>query len=172
MPTRLKDYDLESSFLTYSEAIKSEEKDLWEKAIKEEKDSLEKNKTWEIVDRSEAKNRKIITSKWIFTIKPGGRYKARLVARGFLQKYSIDYKETYSPVVNITSVRLLLSIAGQKGYKIKQFDVKTAFLYGNLEEDIYMEVPLGYNLNKDKVCKLKKSLYTVLNRRHLCGISD
>ncbi|KAJ8736818.1 hypothetical protein PYW07_000089 [Mythimna separata] len=159
LPIRLKDYDLETSFLTYSEVLKSDERSLWEKAIKEEKDSLEKNKTWEVVDKTEAGNRRLITSKWIFTVKPEGRYKARLVARGFLQKYNIDYKETYSPVVNTTSVRLLLSIAAQKGLQLKQFDVKTAFLYGELNEDIFMEVPLGYDYGENKICKLKKSLY-------------
>lgn len=163
VPERYKDYlmnyDTEASMLTYEEAIESREKDKWKRAIEEEIKSLEENKTWLFVDEKEAKGRKLVTSKWIFTVKSDGRYKARLVARGFQQKYKIDYDETYSPVVNSTSLRTLLSIAAGKGLKMKQFDVKTAFLHGDLKEYIYMKVPKGYDGKEGKVCKLNKSLY-------------
>ncbi|XP_062528652.1 copia protein isoform X2 [Bombyx mori] len=161
-PDRYKDFimeDGEFSLLTFEEAIESKEKENWLKAIKEEMDSLKENNTWSLVDKKEAEGRKLVTSKWIFSVKPDGRYKARLVARGFQQKYKIDYDETYSPVIDTTSLRILLSIAADKGLKLKQFDIKTAFLHGNLKETIYMKVPKGYNNCEGKVCKLNKSLY-------------
>jgi transposase InsO family protein len=155
----LMDYDTEVSMLTYEEAIESREKGKWKQAIEEEIGSLEENNTWSFVNEQEAKGRKLVTTKWIFTVKSDGRYKARLVARGFQQKYKIDYDETYSPVVNTTSLRILISIAAAKGLKMKQFDVKTAFLHGDLKETIYMKVPKGYLNKEGKVCKLNKSLY-------------
>ncbi|CAK1553425.1 unnamed protein product [Leptosia nina] len=98
-PDRYKDFimeDGEFSLLTFEEAIDSKEKENWWKAIKEEMNSLKENNTWSFVDEKEAEGRRLVTSKWIFTVKGDGRYKARLVARGFQQKYKIDYDETYS----------------------------------------------------------------------------
>ncbi|CAK1553247.1 unnamed protein product [Leptosia nina] len=98
-PDRYKDFimeDGEFSLLTFEEGIDSKEKENWWKAIKEEMNSLKENNTWSFVDEKEAEGRRLVTSKWIFTVKGDGRYKARLVARGFQQKYKIDYDETYS----------------------------------------------------------------------------
>lgn len=163
LPSRFNDFEVdflaECALLTYEKAVASSEKEKWLEAIEEEKKSLEKNGTWELVDEKEAQGRKLLTSKWVFAKKADGRYKARLVARGFEQKYKVDYEETYSPVVNSVSLRSLLSIAAQKRLKLRQFDIKTAFLHGNLNEKIYMQIPKGYPDNKGKVCKLKKSLY-------------
>lgn len=86
-------------------------------------------------------------------------YKARLVIRGFTQEYGIDYNETFSPVVQFTSIRTIVAIVAEKKLKLKQFDVKTAFLYGDLEENMFMEQPIGFSDESTKVCKLKKSLY-------------
>ncbi|UYV79065.1 hypothetical protein LAZ67_17000981, partial [Cordylochernes scorpioides] len=110
-------------------------------------------------------NAKAIGCKWIFRIKRKGngeidRYRARLVAKGFSQRRGIDYKETFAPVVRYDSVRVLLALATVMDMEIMQFDIKTAFLNGDLDEDIYMQIPEGIEVeNKNLVCKIKKSLY-------------
>lgn len=147
---------------SYTEAMNREDNNEWHKAMEEEIASLMKNKVWILVDRPEGTN--IVTSRWVLKKKrkPDGRldrYKARLVARGFSQIYGVDYNETYAPVANMTSIRLLLAYAAVEKLEIAFFDVKTAFLYGNLDETIYMEQPEGFEVEEDKVCLLKKSLY-------------
>jgi len=148
--------------LTYEEAMNRPDKDLWKKAIEEEFDSINKNNVWTIVDKPLGKN--IVSTKWIFKIKknPEGdiqRYKARLVARGFLQRYGVDYLETYAPVASSITIRLLLAAVPIFGWKVRGFDVKTAFLYGDLEEKVYIEQPEGFNVQEGKVLQLNKSLY-------------
>lgn len=86
------------------------------------------------------------------------RYKARLVAQGFSQKFGEDYDEVFAPVARSATFRILMSIAGVNNYYVKQFDVKTAFLNGHIEEEIYMKQPPGFEKGT-KVCRLKKSLY-------------
>ncbi len=144
---------------TYSQAISGPNAKNWKEAIKSEYDSLMSNKTWEIVDIPQ--NRKAIKCKWIFKIKSDGRFKARLVAKGFTQKYGIDYVDTFAPVAKWDSIRLILSLAASKDWEIHQLDVSTAFLNGELEEEIYIEQPEGFVQKglEHKVCKLKKSLY-------------
>ena len=144
--------------LTYAEAVSGVDKERWKKAIEEEKSSLRINKTWELIDRNEIKNTKILTSKWIFKVKEEGKYKARLVVRGCEQKEGIDYEEIYSPVINSAPLRMVLALAAVKDYYIVKFDIKTAFLYGEIQEEIYMRLPEGYE-EQDKICKLKKALY-------------
>ncbi|GJS21072.1 retrovirus-related pol polyprotein from transposon TNT 1-94 [Tanacetum coccineum] len=110
--------------------------------------SRRKNKTWELVDHPAGQ--KLVSCKWLFKIKEGinggqnPRYKAMLVARGFTQRTGIDYNEVFSPVVRHTSIRVILALTACKDYELKQLDVKTAFLHGNLEEVIYMRQPPGY----------------------------
>ncbi|RDX95085.1 hypothetical protein CR513_22434, partial [Mucuna pruriens] len=124
------------------EALKDEN---WVQVMKEEMKALEKNSTWEIVDRP--KDKRALSMIYAMECKSDGtleRYKARLVAKGYTQTYGIDYEETFAPVA-----------------KMDMFDVKNDFLHGDLEEEVYMEIPQGfYSRNeKNKACKLKKALY-------------
>ena len=135
----------------------------WQEATNSEYESLMQNKTWELTQKPNG--RKTVCSKWIFKVKVGEngveRFKSRLVAKGYSQKYGIDYCETFSPVVRLTSLRTMLAYAVKNDMFIHQMDVETAFLNGDLEEEIYMEQPEGYVKpgNEHLVCKLKKSLY-------------
>ncbi|CAM8986915.1 unnamed protein product [Rhodiola kirilowii] len=149
---------------TYDEAIRSVEGPLWKEAIKIELDSIMQNHTWELVDIPHGC--KPLDSKWIFTkkLKVDGtieKYKARLVIKGYRQKEGLDYFDTFSPVTRIISIRMIIAIAALRNLEIYQMDVKTAFLNGDLEEEIYMEQPEGCRVSgqERKVCKLVKSLY-------------
>lgn len=153
-PSRLNDF----VYLTYDEALTGEEKSKWAEAIQEEKDSLTRNNTWTVVDMNKTNGAKLLNNKWVFKVKNNGTYKARLVVCGCEQEYGIDYTETYSPVVNINSLRVLFALAASRNSNIIGFDVKTAFLYGELSEEIYMKMPKGYE-QKNQACKLNKSLY-------------
>ncbi|KAH9764942.1 retrovirus-related pol polyprotein from transposon RE1 [Citrus sinensis] len=137
----------------------------WKVAMNDEMRSLQKNQTWELVDLPPGK--KPVGCRWIYTIKYKAdgsikRYKARLVAKGYTQTYGIDYTDTFAPVAKINTIRILLSLAVNLDWPVQQFDVKNAFLHGDLSEEIYMDLPPGCSgperLNQ-KVCKLKKSLY-------------
>ena len=146
----------------YDQAIKSDENNEWLKAMQDEYDSLIKNQTWILVDAP--KDQKIVDNRWVYRVKRNpdstvNRYKARLVARGFSQSYGVDYTETFSPVVKFASIRTLLAIAAERKMYMKQFDVQTAFLYGDLAETVYMKQPVGFNDGTNRVCKLLKSLY-------------
>ena len=150
--------------VTFEQAMCSPDSKEWQKAVQEEMDSILKNKVWEIVDLPD--ERKPIGCKWIFKkkLKADGsieKYKARLVAKGFTQVEGIDFKETYSPVSRFISIRCLLAIVSYLDLELHQMDVKTAFLNGDLEEEIYMEQPEGFVVSGEetKVCKLIKSLY-------------
>ena len=127
-------------------------------------DSLEKNKTWDLVELPES--RKVVGYKWVYKLKKGAddivpKYKARLIAKEFSQKAGIDFHEIFSPVVKLVSIRILLALVALYDLELEQLDVKTAFLHGDLEEEIFMEQPEGFvqNRNKRFVCKLKQSLY-------------
>lgn len=153
------DLDEEEAMISYQECVKSKDSKEWEKAINEEKESLEKNKTWELIDEKYAQGKQILTSRWVFKIKEDGRYRARLVARGCQQhKNSLDFKETYSCVVNAPSLRIILALAAMKNLNFLTFDIKSAFLNGDLHEEIFMKLPEGFN-HPRKVCLLKKALY-------------
>ncbi|KAL0312996.1 UNVERIFIED_CONTAM: Retrovirus-related Pol polyprotein from transposon TNT 1-94 [Sesamum radiatum] len=130
--------------------------------MEEEISSLMKNKTWTLVPKP--KNASIVDCRWLFKIKQESestRYKARLVAKGFTQKEGIDFTEIFSPVVKYTTVRIILALTAHFNWELKQMDVKTAFLHGDLDETIYMSQPDGFLSDKhpDHVCLLKKSLY-------------
>lgn len=147
---------------TYEEAIQGEDSEAWNKTMKEEKESLDKNQTWILVDPPVDKQ--ILQNRWVFKYKPAAgshtrKHKARLVVKGFTQRPGIDYGETFSPVVKFSSIRSILAVAAATGMHLAQFDVKTAFLHGDLQEDVYMTQPKGLEDGTDQVCKLKKALY-------------
>ncbi|KAH9716025.1 protein kinase domain-containing protein [Citrus sinensis] len=126
------------------EALKVPE---WKKAVREEMEALEKNRTWEMVYLPEGKL--IVGCKWIFTVKYNSygsleRYKARLVAKGFTQTYGVDYQETFAPVAKLNTIRILLSVVVNLEWPLFQLDVKNAFLNGELEEEVYMGAPPGF----------------------------
>ncbi|KAE8706377.1 hypothetical protein F3Y22_tig00110393pilonHSYRG00025 [Hibiscus syriacus] len=146
---------------TFEEASQSSE---WMTAMKEEIDALQQNQTWDLVPK--IKDVKPISCKWIYKIKrhPDGsieRYKVRLVARGFSQRYEPDYHETFSPVAKLTTVRVLLALAANKDWNLCQMDVKNVFLHGELDREIYMTQPMGFQSqdHPEYVCKLQKALY-------------
>ncbi|GBN28831.1 Retrovirus-related Pol polyprotein from transposon TNT 1-94 [Araneus ventricosus] len=148
---------------SYLEAKNSADWQNWEFAMKNELDSLNKHKVWEIVDRP-AKT-KLVKSKWVYSLKQSDngetKYKARLVAAGSNQIKNKDYLESYSPVVNIESFRLLITLASKLNLMVRFFDVKTAYLYSDIEETVYMLPPPGFErlVGDEKVCKLKRSIY-------------
>jgi hypothetical protein len=149
---------------TIEEAYSSPDVDLWKEAVQSEMDSIMSNGTWEVVDRPYGC--KPIGCKWVFKkkLRPDGtieKYKARLVAKGYTQKEGEDYFDTYSPVARLMTIRVLLSLAASHGLFVHQMDVKTAFLNGELEEEIYMDQPDGFIAKgqEGKMCKLLKSLY-------------
>jgi len=112
--------------------------------MNDEMRSLQKNQTWELVDLPQGK--KPVGCRWIYTIKYKAdgsieRYKARLVAKGYTQTYGIDYTDTFAPVAKINTIRILLSLAVNLDWPVQQFDVKNAFLHGDLSEKIYMDLP-------------------------------
>ena len=149
---------------SFEEAMMGPDSDKWREAAESEMDSMSVNKVWTLVDLPDGV--KTIECKWIFKKKTDmdGNiriYKARLVAKGYKQIHGIDYDETYSPVAMLKSIRILLAIAAHYDYEIWQMDVKTAFLNGNLEEDVYMTQPQGFTVpgSVGKVCKLQRSIY-------------
>ncbi|KAI3728566.1 hypothetical protein L6452_17204 [Arctium lappa] len=157
-------YVVESEPKTYHEAVTSSEGPQWKEAINSEIESILQNHTWELVDLPPGC--KPLGYRWIFKrkMKADGsidKYKERLVIKRYRQKEGLDYFDTYSPVTRITSIRLVLAIAAIRNLQIHQMDVKTAFLNGDLEEEIYMEQPEGFVAlgQENKVCKLIKSLY-------------
>lgn len=139
------------------------------RAMFEEITSIKDMKTWKVKSKDDIQaNRRIIRSKWVFDYKIDKenyiiRFKARLVAMGNDQIENVDYKNTFSPVVKIQSVRFIISLSILFGLKIEQTDIKTAFLYGNLTEKNYMKMPQGFEeYTKDGVemiCELQQSLY-------------
>jgi hypothetical protein len=140
------------------------EKQKWLEAANEEMNSLMGLQAWELTELPEG--RRAIGCKWVFKTKYDSegkayRHKARLVAKGYSQKYGDDYDATFAPVAKQTTFRTLLAIAAVRKMKVHHFDVKTAFLNGEIEENLFMSQPEGYisEGNEHLVCKLKRSIY-------------
>uniref|UniRef100_A0A2N9FFW3 Integrase catalytic domain-containing protein n=1 Tax=Fagus sylvatica TaxID=28930 RepID=A0A2N9FFW3_FAGSY len=148
---------------SFQEVQSHKDKQSWMKAMHEEMDSLHKNNTYELVELP--KGKKALRNKWVFKLKKDGeklvKYKARLVVKGFNQKQGIDFDEIFSPVVKMSSIRVILGLTASLDLELEQMDVKTAFLHGDLKEEIYMVQPEGFEAKgkEHKVCRLKKSLY-------------
>lgn len=147
--------------MNYHHALANEK---WRLAMDAEYTALMQNGTWSLVPKPSGHN--IISCKWVFRIKEHAdgsvdKYKARLVARGFTQQHGIDYFETFSPVVKMSTVRLVLSIAISRQWDIRQLDISNAFLHGVLNEDVYMHQPPGFQdpSKPGFVCKLHKAIY-------------
>ena len=155
-------YLLDDTPRTIEEAYSSPHADYWKEAVRS--NSIMSNGTWEVVERPYGC--KPVGCKWVFKkkVRPDGtfeKYKARLVAKGYTQKEGEDFFGTYSPIARLTTIRVLLSLASSHGLLIHQMDVKTTFLNGELEKEIYMDQPDGF-ISKGQegmVCKLLKSLY-------------
>jgi transposase InsO family protein len=147
---------------TFDEMQKRPDAPQWQQATDDEIQTLQQLGVFEVVKRPSGV--KPLTSKWVFALKRNKdgivqRYRARLVARGHKQRYGIDYDEVFAPVAKPETTRLLLAYAASHDLEIEQIDVKTAFLYGDLHEEIYMEQPEGYDFGGGMVWKLHKSLY-------------
>ena len=145
---------------SYREAIESSQKDCWIEAMMDEYQSLMQHDVFDVVPVTD---QKLVTSKWIFSIKKRDdgeieRFKARVVARGFTQKYGVDYDEIFSPVVDRDVVRLALVLSSNKGWKVNHIDIGTAFLNGVLDEEVYV-VPPEPLCEKGSCWKLKRTLY-------------
>jgi hypothetical protein len=155
---------------SYEEALCNEN---WTNAIKTELSALMKINTWSLVHLPAHK--RAIGCKWVFKLKLHAdgtveRYKAHLVAKGFTQTEGLDYLDTFSPVVKITTIRMLLAIAASQHWPLFQLDVNTAFLHGDLNEEVYMQPPPGLDLpNPNMVCKLQRSLYGLKQASRQCN---
>nr|CAH67708.1 H0512B01.3 [Oryza sativa] len=138
--------------------------DAWRAAMREEMDAVNRNGTWELVDLLHG--HRPIGLKWVYKLKKNEvgkvvKHKARLVARGFVQQHRIDFDEMFAPVARMESIRLLLAVAAQKGWRVHHMDVKSAFLNGDLAEEVYVKQPPGFVVagEEDKVLRLRKALY-------------
>lgn len=145
--------------VSFEEAMRSED---WRKAIESEIKSIEKNETWVLTYLLGGAKR--IGVKWVYKTKLNEhgeveKFKARLVAKGYVQVYGIDYSEVFAPVARMDTVRIILALAAHKSWKVYQLDVKSAFLHGELMEDVYVEQPKGFEKKEElnKVYKLRKA---------------
>ena len=143
--------------------MSSSEKQKWSSAMQKEMESMQEHEVWNLVEIPAEK--KAVGCKWIFKIKTDSegkieRFKARLVAQGFNQKFGKDYDETFSPVVRQESLRTLVALSVQHNLELHHVDVTTAFLNGVLEEEVYMQQPKGFMKPGEEhlVCKLNKSI--------------
>ena len=145
----------------YEEVMKNQN---WMIAMKEELSMIEKNKTWILVERP--RDKKVIKVKWVYRTKINvdcsiSKNKARLVVKGYNQIFGLDYLDMFALVSRLDTIRLLLVVATQNNWRVYQLDVKSTFLNGYLQEEIYVEQPKGFvkEEEENKVYLLKKALY-------------
>lgn len=131
--------------------------------------AMESNNAWTVVPLPP--NKHTVGCRWVYKIKYNSdgsseRHKARLVAKGYTQQKGVDFTETFSPVAKLTTVKVLLALATQQHWHLCQLDVHHAFLHGDLHEEVYMDLPMGYHPKGEfhshthkLVCKLHKSIY-------------
>ena len=151
---------------TLTKALNTNKKDKWKAAWESELTSLAKNNTWELEPLPDGQT--AIGRQWLFNKKEDGRYKGRLVAKGYSQKFGIDYSETFAPVAKFITIRVLLALCCENDWEVEGMDVKTAFLNSELEESVYMEIPEELSVPTKSptldygpplVCRLLKSIY-------------
>ena len=145
----------------YKDILKMRKKDQepWMIAMKEEIKSLHERKVWDLVDLH--KGHQTVKGRWIYAMKSDGYKKAWFITKGFTQVFRIDYENTFSPVTWFETLQLLLSLAVPYDWELEALDVKTAFLFGELKEEIYMDQPEGFVVKgkEFKVCHLWKAIY-------------
>ncbi|CAI7873487.1 unnamed protein product [Closterium sp. NIES-53] len=151
---------------TARQALSGPHREKWCEAMDRELAALEKRETWDLIPIEKTVNKNVLTSKWVFRVKTKAdgtyeKHKARWVVRGFDQTHGIDYTLTFAPVSRHTSVRLVLCEAAANNFPLRQIDVSNAFLYADVDAEIYVEYPHTYPTNPPSVCKLKKSLYGI-----------
>ena len=160
------DYDIGSVAdpITYAEAVSCPQSELWLDAMRDEIQSMRHNGVWELVELPEG--HRPIGCKWVYKTKrdPNGKiekFKVRLVAKGFTQREGVDYEATFSPVSSKDSFRVIMALVAHFDMELHQMDVKTVFLNGDLNEEVYMMQPEGFVANDSGtlVCRLKKSIY-------------
>ncbi|CAI7853838.1 unnamed protein product [Closterium sp. NIES-54] len=151
---------------TVQQALGGEHKEKWREAMDKELKALQERNTWKVVPIGVARNKTILTGKWVFRVKTKAdgtidKFKARWVVRGFDQEHGRDFTETFAPVSRHTSLRILLAVAAMKRKKLRQIDVANAFLYSPVDAEIYVELPHGSHGEPNQVCQLQKSLYGI-----------
>ncbi|GKC56778.1 putative RNA-directed DNA polymerase, partial [Tanacetum coccineum] len=158
------DEDVHPELPCYAEAMEDEHKKEWFEAMEDEMNSLHEKNTFKLVKLP--KGKRALKKKWVYKLNTEehtsrSRYKARLVVKGFSQKRGIDFDEIFSPVVKMGSIRVVLGLAASLDLEVEQIDVKIAFLHGDLDKEIYMEQPEGFQVKGKEgyVCRLQKSLY-------------
>ncbi|KAL2232748.1 UNVERIFIED_CONTAM: Retrovirus-related Pol polyprotein from transposon TNT 1-94 [Sesamum indicum] len=146
---------------SFEDAVKSSK---WRLVMDEEIKSIEKNQTWQLVELSIGTKK--IGVKWVYKTKLNelgevDTYKARLIVKGYSQQHGIDYTEVYAPVAKMDTVRMIIAFAAKRGWSLYQLDVKSAFLHGELKEDVFVEQPRGYEKkgSEHMVYKLQKTLH-------------
>jgi len=152
---------VDSDPISFEDAVKNVK---WRQAMNSKIEVIERNNTWELTELPNGS--KVIGVKWVYKTKLNekgevDKYKARLVAKGYSQKYVVDYAKVFAPVARLDTIRVVISLAAQKGWMIYQLDVKFAFLNGELNEEVFATQPPGYEKtgHEYKVYKLKKALY-------------
>lgn len=177
-PSYLDDYELDPDTVllalcsdedpkTYEEAMQSNESSKWKEAMDNEIKALEENETWSNVKSDSGDVKKVIQCKWVYRKKVDQqnedvKYKARLVARGFQQTDLSDF-DLYSPVAKLPSIRIFLAVCNHMNIPIFQLDVCSAFLYGDIKDDVYISIPKGFKERQGSIFKLRKSLYGLKN---------
>ncbi|KAJ1530171.1 hypothetical protein ONE63_005102 [Megalurothrips usitatus] len=149
--------------VTVQEAVDSPEASFWLKAMEDELNSFESNRVWSL--EAPANGAQVVGNKWVFKkkvdIDGSTLYRARLVTKGYTQTYGVDYFETFAPVVRRETLRILFSVAVNFNLKIAHLDVKTAFLHGDLKENVFLSQPDGFMIpgSEHLVCRLHKAVY-------------
>jgi hypothetical protein len=154
------DYPIPNS---YKDVLTHTHREKWEDAMTKELCSIEDNHTWEPAILPNG--RKALSTRWVFTVKHNDqneiqRWKARLVVKGYLQRYGIDYDETFAPTVHMKTIKYMMAMAAESDMEIMQIDFDTAFLHAALDEEIYIKMPKGYQCPPGfNALRLLKSLY-------------